>query len=289
MSIVQVPTQTALVAALSSLGITGAVSLARDLRKLFKALPDIRDVSKSRSSFERKVMPPRQKNKGTNTVGSNRGANAQLKDVSMATSMPGGNPQRSLTSSRPLGVSSGRRGGRVPRSIYTDKISICLRGQIDLANTAAFQCVRGVALGINTGVVDQLSVPMPQIAALGNFFREWRMSKLTVDFVPLVASTVTGACAIAVDRDPHTGAPASLIEVIRRDPFVEVDIKQSGTLTWNPIDAEDRRYRYSIQSGRPIEFLSHGSLIVASANDQAIGQPIGRLFLNAWFEFAVPY
>lgn len=256
-------------------------------------LPDIRkERNQFQSTFQRKMAP---QNK-SGIVG-NRNVNQMLIDRGTASSTKG-QANRSMTNSRQIGVSngSGRGGGgrrrarmSVPRSPYLDTINVCFRGNYDITNTSTNIASVQIALAINTplGVV-QLGAVMPQIAALAGIFREWRLKKLDVEFIPRVSSTITGAIAACVDRDPRAGTVVSSSTVIRKDPFFECDLKQGASLTWKPLDNEDKRYRYTTDVSRPQEFLSHGVLLAYSGNSLGTGVSIGELFLDGWFEFAIP-
>jgi len=263
---------------------------AADLAKRIKNnLPEIKkEKNQARSTFERKMAP---KNTITNN---NQSATKQLVDRGVAGSTRG-QANRSMTGSRQVGVSnngSKRNKSKIPRSPYMDRIAVCFRGTQSVVNTGANAAGIQVALGINTGsATTQLNTIMSQLTALAGIFREFRLTKLNVDFVPRVASTVSGGIAICVDRDPRAGTVSAYTTIIRKDPFFEVDLKQSGALTWTPMDAEDRRYRYTDTGGggRPLEFLSHGVVLGYSQNDQPINTNVGELFYDGWFEFAIPY
>jgi len=136
-----------------------------------------------------------------------------------------------------------------------------------------------------------LSLFVTQWAALTNLYREFRITKITVDWVPRVGSTAAGEVAVAIDRDPRSGlAPQGT--VIKRNPFFQTDIKNPACLEWTPIDSKDSEWRYTLLSTlggtRPEENLSFGALLIASNNDLPNGAIIGDLFLNVWAEFAVP-
>lgn len=255
-------------------------------KDVYALLPDTRkERNLARSTFERKLNMPKSAN---NTVTSNRSPKKFLVDNTNAAQKS--IQQRSMTASRQLGISSSKK--RVPkmsmsRSPYLDKIQVCFRASAALNNTALNAWGYGTVLAVASAGTD-ISVAMTQLTALGALFREFRCLRLDIDFVPRVGSTAAGVIAVAVDRDPRTGTPGGISDVIRRDPFFEVDIKQPGNLTWQPITEDDRRWRYTNDASRPIEFLSHGTIVGWSVNDQALAALIGELFYNGWFEFAVP-
>jgi len=219
-----------------------------------------------------------------NRVTGGASAKAAIEDYSFSTSS-GRTGQRSSTGSRKIAV---QQKSKIYKSVYTDKVLICFRAEQLCQNTAANVFGFNWQLGIDTSVT-QLSTFMTQLNAMAGLFREFRIHRLDVDFVPQVGSTVNGVFAIAIDRDVRVAAPLSTSGVIRRTPFFEVDVKQPGNLSWTPIDAEDRRWRYTYGGARPLEFLSHGTMCAAGSNDLAINIPFGRLFVDAWVEFQVPF
>lgn len=209
---------------------------------------------------------------------------------------------RSNTAAYPIGFNRGTRssGGRksrrqrVPRGIssYVDKITTCFRASPAISNTLANQGTYALAIGVTsnfTGVqLGPISQYLTQWVALGNLYREFRLVKLTVDFVPRVASTVSGEIAIAIDRDPQAGLSTQAV-VVRRNPFLQTDLKVPACLEWTPVDAKDKEWKYtSIGAARSEEFLSFGKLLIATNNSLAVAEIVGDLFINAWAEFAVP-
>jgi len=293
MSLIEYPSSANIGSALINLAsnANSAVELGRAAARLAdriqKNIPNIKkEKNQARSTFERKMAPK-------NTVTSNKNVSKQLVDNGVAGSTRG-QTNRSMTGSRQISLSNGgkRSKSKVPRSPYLDKISVCFRGTQSVVNTGANAAGIQVMLGISTGVgTTQLNTILPQLTALKGIFREWRLVKLDVDFVPRVASTVTGGLALCLDRDTRAGTVSDYNTIIRKDPFFEIDLKQSGSLEWKPLCEEDRRWRFTDTGGggRPIEFLSHGVVLGYSANDQAIGVNIGEIFYNGWFEFAIPY
>lgn len=269
----------------------GLKQVVRVAQRLYSSLPDSRkEKNQARSTFERKLnMPP--KNNGT--IGGMKNVSRAVVDSTVVGST-GGQKNRSMTSSYAIGASNGKRGkgqqkSKVPRSPYLDSISVCFRGSLSLTNSAAGVYSAAIPLAIDTPVASDLSAFIPQLTALGGVFREFRFKRLDVDFVPRLGSTSSGVLAVCVDRDPRAGAVATTNAIIRKDPFFEVDIKQAGSLTWKPIDAEDKRWRYTVDGTRPVEFLSQGTIIIYSLNGEAVTVNVGELFLNVWAEFAIPY
>lgn len=186
------------------------------------------------------------------------------------------------------------RGSRVPRGIssYVDKITTCFRASPALVNTSAGVCSNALALAISSNFTGALLGPISQYitqwTALSALYREYRITRLTIDFVPRVASTVSGEISISVDRDPQAGLSAQSV-VVRRNPFFQTDLKVPACLEWTPVDSKDREWRYTtVGASRSEEFLSFGKLLIASNNSMISGDTIGDLFINAWAEFAVP-
>lgn len=279
--------QNSLINAVGSLGPAGILQLVRTAKEVYRNLPDTRkERNQARSAFERKLNMPNKKN---NVIAGSRQASKSVVDFS-STSSNGKMAQRSMTGSRQLGSGGSGKGKtrkeKLYRSPYLDKIAVCFRAAQQLNNTALNAYGLALVLGIDSAGVD-ISTVMTQLTALGGIFREFRLMKLEIDFIPRVGSTAAGVIAVAVDRDPRTGSPSTSAEVIRRDPFFEVDIKQPGSLTWYPVTDDDKRWRYTLDATRPIEFLSHGSVIAYSSNDLALAANIGELFYNGWFEFAI--
>jgi len=210
---------------------------------------------------------------------------------------------RSASGSYPMGYNGApRRGtrrarrGRIPRplvSAYADKITTCFRGSPALSNQAANAASYAIPLAVSTTSlvtpsVFPLSNFITQWTSLASIYREFRVTKLTVDWVPRVGSTAAGEVSCCVDRDPRTGTTL-LANIVRRNPFFQTDIKLPACLEWKPVDSRDREWRYTAATAsRPEESLSFGVLLLASNNDLPINAIVGDLFVNVWAEFAVP-
>jgi hypothetical protein len=269
-----------------------AVDAARTLIGIYQSgrdfanrLPDLKkDKNLARSTFERKLMPPKN---SKNVVTGNQTAKRALVDVSRSQS---GAPQaqRSSTGSRQIGLSTNGKKQPVPKGLpgYLDRIRVCFRASTPLVNNFLNQASYSYAIAVDSAGTD-LSAIMPQLIAMQTLYREFKCLKLAIDFVPRVGSTVSGIVAGCVDRDPRAST-ATTSTIIRKDPFFECDIKQPGSLTWLPVDNEDKRYRYTVDATRPLEFLSHGVILVTATNDQALAATVGELFIDGWFEFAIP-
>jgi hypothetical protein len=259
---------------------------AQIAKRIRNNLPDIKkEKNLARTTFERKINMPAKSTRST--VTGNQTANRALVDVSRSQS---GAPQmqRSSTGSRQIGLSTNGNKTRVPKGLpgYLDRIRVCFRASTPLINNFLNQASYSYAISVDSPGTDLSSI-MPQLIAMQALYREFKCLKLAVDFVPRVGSTVAGIVAGCVDRDPRAST-ASTSTIIRKDPFFESDLKQPGSLTWMPVDNEDKRYRYTVDAARPLEFLSHGVLLVTSNNDQALAATVGELFIDGWFEFAIP-
>jgi hypothetical protein len=258
-------------------------SAARFANQIRDSLPDIKkEKNQARSTFERKMAP---KNAKT-TVTGNQTAQRALVDVSRSQS---GAPQkqRSNTGSRMIGLSTNGK-QKIPKGLpgYLDRIRVCFRASTPLVNNFLNQASYSYAIAVDSAGTD-LSAIMPQLIAMQTLYREFKCLKLAIDFVPRVGSTVAGIVAGCVDRDPRAST-ATTSTIIRKDPFFECDVKQPGSLIWLPVDNEDKRYRYTVDATRPLEFLSHGVILVTCTNDQALAATVGELFIDGWFEFAIP-
>ncbi len=208
---------------------------------------------------------------------------------------------RSSSAAYPVGYNGARPGrgrrsrvSRIPRGVssYVDKISTCFRCSPIIANTALNTASYAYSLGVVSNFVGvglgPISAFLTQWTALSNLYREFRITKITVDWVPRVGSTAAGEVAVAIDRDPRAGL-TNQATIVRRNPFFQTDIKVPACLEWTPVDSKDREWRYTNNTGpRPEEVISFGVLLLASNNDLANAAGIGDLFINAWAEFAVP-
>lgn len=257
-------------------------------RSVYSYLPDTKkDRAQARAEFdqfERKMANKNTKRK-SGVITSVPNVMRSVTDVSKSQS-GGAARQRSNTSSRVIAYSG--QGSRVPKGLpgYMDKLRVCFRASTPIINNALNASALAYTIGVDSAGTD-ISSFMTQLTAMQGLFREFRCLKLNVDFVPRLGSIASGVVATCVDRDPRA-APIVTSGVIRKDPFFECDVKQPASLSWIPIDVEDRRFRYTTDAGRPLEFLSHGVLLVASNNDQPLGGNIGELFIDGWFEFQVP-
>lgn len=280
--------------ALTPVGISQAAKTLVDAigiaRNVYRNLPDIKkEKNLARSTFERKINMPQKKNgRGSGkTVTSNQSVNRSLIDVSR-TQTGAAQRQRSTTGSRVMSYDN--QNARIPRGLpgYLDKIRVCFRASTPLVNNniAGGSASYAYALAVQSAATD-VSEFMPQLLAMQSLFREFRFLKVKADFVPRLGSTSAGIVACCVDRDPRA-VQATTSTIIRKDPFFECDIKQPGSLTWVPVDDEDRRFRYCYDATRPIEFLSHGMLLITSSNDLANLAVVGELFMDVWIEYAIP-
>lgn len=274
-----------------------AAQFGRLAANLYNNLPNIKkEKNQFRSGFERKMG-------SVSTVSGSKNVRNKLVDVSNASSN-GPQAQRSFSGSYALGVSNnggkkgkggsgGKGGGRkmsVPRSPYMDKIAVCFRASITINNTGLNVSNVNVTLGHSTPLgIAQLNTYVTQMTALATIFREFRIRRMELSFVPRLGSTAAGVFSACIDRDCRAGLVSGTSTIIRKDPFLECDIKQSANLTWRPTDEEDHRWRYTQDASRPQEFQSQGMLLWYSANDQASGATIGELFADIWYEYAIPY
>lgn len=279
--------RTAAATGLSAVGINAIIDLVNSVRGIQSQLPDLRGAAKfARTQFEKSHASRMVNNKGRKAgVTGDRNASRAVVDISRTGTTP--SAQRSTTGSRAISISQGGKKQKIPKSIYTDNIKMCFRAEVPVINNAANLHSLALPIGIDTGATN-LATYMTQLTAMQALFREFRCLKLVVDFVPQVGSTTNGVIAVAIDRDPRSTAQANTSPLIRNVPFFEVDIKQPGNLTWTPMDIEDRRFRYTRQAGRVVEFQSHGNLLSTSNNDQAIAVQVGRMFVDGWWEFQVP-
>lgn len=263
--------------------------------RIHRNLPDIKkERNQARNSFERKMNMPKNKN-GQATGGA-------LVDVSYAGS-GGAMPQRSITSSYPMGRGApggrsqrrgrgGRKGNNGPSRSLASKWDLRLNGLLpisnNLLNASSGQFVQAVNQTL-FAATPQYSSVLTQTGAISGFFREFRIKRVELNFVPRVASTSTGSIGVCFDRDPRAGTVVSMSQIVRKNPYFEVDLKQPGSFVWTPQDEEDRRWRYTIDGGRPQESLSFGSILWFSQNDLANGAFIGDFEVTVDFEFAVLY
>jgi len=225
-----------------------------------------------------------------------------VRDVNNASSTP--NIVRSPNAAYPIGYSGKSskrnrrsRNSRVPRGIsdYVDVVPTCFRASALIINNAANSTALAIQLAASTSyTTTSFSFPISAIVAqwnsLANLYREFRIKKITVDWVPRVGSTSAGDCAACIDRDPRAGTTTQS-SIVRKNPFFQTDYKLPACLEWTPVDSRDREWRYTVPGTptRPEETLSFGALLFTSTNDQAINAPIGDLFINIWADWAVPF
>lgn len=276
----------------NSVAISDVIHAGNELVKvakyIYKNLPDTRkERNQARSEFERKLMGPKSqaKNKGN----SQKEGNA-IQDVSRASGSSKAMVQRSLTSSYAMGKGGG--GGKRNKQAATQRWKISFNGLLALSNngaaTSAGQFVQAINQSLFAGA-PTLGTVTTQAAALAGIFREYRITKVRVNFVPRVATTVTGSIGVCFDRDPRAGTTTSMGVIVRKNPYFEVDLKQPGYFEWTPVDEEDRRWRYTVDGARPQENLSFGSIIWYSQNSLALGDFVGDLAVDIDYEFAVTY
>lgn len=140
---------------------------------------------------------------------------------------------------------------------------------------------------------------LPQLGTMSGLYREFRIKKIRISYVPRNAYTTVGSIAIGVDDDPRGSIPATgtagfgktnIAKVSKLANYLLTDIKEPAQFVYIPRSAEGQRWRYtSDTSGRPLEFTSHGALMIASNNNIAdTTTSLGLVYFEIWVEFRSP-
>lgn len=286
MSIVPAISQLAAISSVPSTAqvLKAAIQLAQAADRVYSSLPAFpvkKDKNLAKSTIERKMAPKNNKKGQANTTTKN--IRRAVVDESFAGSS-GSMAQRSLTSGYAMGRSN-RGPARKSWGIRFNGLQSINNGS---TNESAGQLVAAVNQTLFPTAVS-LGDVVTQSAALGGIFREFRIKRIEANYVPRVGSQTQGSIGFCFDRDPRAGAVSTMSSVIRKTPYFEVDIKQPGSFVWLPIDEEDKRWRYTSDSGRPQESLSFGSILWFSRNEMPLGWQVGDLEITVDFEFAVTY
>lgn len=190
-------------------------------------------------------------------------------------------------------ANKGRQRNRQLPGSAKDSIVMKFRSEVNLNNTAAnvhissygVQCTGSGSFGVS--IVKQLST-------MASLYREFRIRSIKVSFVPIVGYTTVGQIAVGVDEDPRaTSAATALLQIqqISRLPFyLLTDVKEPGTFTWYPKSQDGTRWRYTTESSRPVENLSHGVLLVGCTNgDSTTTTGIGAVYFDVVVEYRFPF
>jgi hypothetical protein len=187
------------------------------------------------------------------------------------------------------------------RKSPSDGFVVTVRAVQPLLNTALNVCNFNYPLCLTsaTGVsYTQLGSFIPRLNVsgtnMGGCYGRYRILRLKVTFIPVVASTSTGYVAVGVDPDGTT-TPAGAIPnnassaIIHRVSF-QGDIKSRHSLNWRPVSAEDRRFRYCdpTLTSAANQDLSFGALQVYSSNDKASAAEIGQFMIEPTILFSGP-
>jgi hypothetical protein len=151
------------------------------------------------------------------------------------------------------GRSSGKRGrkkgkgrGRKDQIIRNPRDGVCmveLRDFTAVVNTTVLTYNYNLALGVNAGTNTQYIGGSNWIARLGtmsNVYQYVEFIELDVTWVPSLPYTVGGQLSIGFDPNPMPTNPNSYAAVLRHDPSVMADIKDSFTVTWKPRNEFER-------------------------------------------------
>jgi hypothetical protein len=119
-------------------------------------------------------------------------------------------------------------------------------------------------------------------------YRQFRLMKLTAQFIPSNPNTAGGQLAIGIDSDVFAGSPSSYGNVIRHRASAFMPIFQEGSFVWTPSNSRDREDKNSLATTHTEDTLSQGVLQIYSTNTLANNAPLGTLWLQATICFSMP-
>lgn len=219
-----------------------------------------------RSNFETKIGPPPAHTRKQRKPDRNYGVSA---------SIPGG-----------LGTD------QTLRTVFKDVITI---GNVSpsggTAGVASYAWNLGVASTSSGGTINGLfsSSWMPRAATVSTIYRQLRLNRLTVQFVPYASTSNSGAVAIGVDPDPSVVAPTTVGGVLRHKSSTLCDLTMKGQITYMPMQDSKKDPRYTLyQTGRTDDEMAFGVLQLYGQNTMASGGIIGYLAVTADITFIGP-
>lgn len=181
-------------------------------------------------------------------------------------------------------------------------VTMFFRSETELVNTNTGGLDSGYSylLGTNPSVYYLGNTWAPQLGTLAGIYREFRIKKMRISYVPRNAYTTVGSVAVGIDDDTRASVPATgtagfgktnIAQISKLPNYLLTDIKEPAQFVWVPKGVEGQRWRYTKEIGvRPIEFTSQGSLMVGSNNNIAdVTTSLGLLYIETWVEFKSAY
>lgn len=180
----------------------------------------------------------------------------------------------------------------VPRNVAgATTAAVTLRGIYAIGNgSTAGQCSAYITLGMNTsGSASALGSVLGNAAqAYSSMYRQFRLQKLTVQFIPSVPNTAGGQVGLGVDSDPLAGSPNNFGNVIRHKASCFTPIFQESMLVWTPSNSREREDKHCLPLTHTEDMLSPGVLQIFSQNTIAASGNLGSLWLEATMVYSMP-
>lgn len=188
-------------------------------------------------------------------------------------------------------------GSAVPKSIGSglgNSVTTHLRGLISLANTSAYTGAFAWTLGCNPSSQTTISAIGASIfgnnmVAFSGMYREFRISKLAVRFMPSANNTAGGQISMGVDPEVLVGVPGNHGAIIRHRFNTFDAIWNDTSFAWLPTTTRDREEKFTTTAAHGEEEMSFGVLQVYSQNTLSSGASIGSILLDLDVTFTNPW
>lgn len=184
----------------------------------------------------------------------------------------------------------------IPRGLAgSQSMRTTLRDIVVLLNGSTGQAGYSWGLGVQNSSasppINGLFNPawIPRGAVLAGLYREFRIFRVSVQFVPYVSTTNSGTVAIGVDPDPSVGLPTSLGAPARHKASVITDLTEKAIVTYNPAMDGKTGNRFTFQAtNRSDDEYSFGTVELFSNNSLANAASIGYVVFTVDVAFIGP-
>lgn len=164
-------------------------------------------------------------------------------------------------------------------SVRVNLTDICTISNGTTAGVINFAYVIGAVSTLSN--LSSLGSVMPRFYTMSQLYRQFRINRLVVKFVPNQPFTSGGSVGMGVDTSAVAGFPGGFGQIVHHNPSFLCDVKSAAQLTYIP-SKKDPRYTL-LASGTTEDELSYGQVQLYSSNTLPAGAPVGLL----WFELDV--
>lgn len=227
-------------------------------------MPNVPRVGRQTSRMQTKIGPPPapRKSKAAKQTNRNQIVNA---------SIPGG-----------LGTT------QTLRATFKDLITIT---NGSTAGVSSYAWNIGFAPTSSGGAIVGLfnSAAMPRVATVSTIYRQFKVNRLSAQFVPFASTATSGAVAFGVDPDPSVVLPTTIGGCLRHRSSTLNDLMVKSGITYGPLLDGKKDPRYTIyQQGRTDDEMAFGVLQLYSVNSLAANATVGYMFITVDITFSGP-